>query len=691
MTTLGQLCLLCALVASGYAAFACIAGSRAEHRLVARSGVWAGLVALLALTGAGGLLVWALLAKDFRLQYVVEYSDPLVPWYYCLSAMWVGQAGSLLLWAWLTGVIAAAYRFTARKELSDLREYAFGMLMACLCLLATVMVFAADPMQPSVVARAAGTGLAPSLRHPAMLLHPPIIFLGYAAWGVPFALGAAALVTGRLDSAWVKQARPWALVAWAVLGGGILIGADWAYEELGWGGYWSWDPIENGSLMPWLTGTAFIHCLMSWQYRGVLKKSTVLLAVTTFALCQFAAFLTRSGIFSSLHAFSQSSLGWIFLGWMSALLCGGIALVGWRWAALAAQNHLTSIWSRESLVLIAAVALILLAGVMFLGTLSVPLSGFLSTSRIAVGPALYNRVLMPIGLVLLATASAAPLLRWGGEPTNLEIKAIQLAGAAAVIALAAALAAGLRHFVALAMTGLVAFILVSTIAGLAADSHSQWSQTMKGPVPFSPTTAARWWGRKLGQSLAAFAARRRQYAGFLVHLGFASLAAGVVGSSLGSRDYQATMAVGDAIECLGRQVRCLGLVQRDLPEKSVVEARLEISENGAPQYELLPGRHLHRPQNESTSEVAIHSAWSCDFYAILEAGKEHEAVRLTFVENPMMRWLWLGGWIAATGVVIGLWPKRRTAHHQPTTAACGIPQPHLAAKSVAKRQTRRVP
>ncbi|MGD0898409.1 MAG: cytochrome c biogenesis protein CcsA, partial [Thermoguttaceae bacterium] len=297
MTTLGQLCLLIALVGSGYAAFTCMALWQGSHRAILRTGLAAAFTAVAALSMATAILVRALLLNDFRFQYVAQYSDALLPVCYRLSAFWVGQAGSLLLWAWLVLVLAVVYRFIAGKQgkkggspegengAAPLVHLAFGLLMAYGCFLIAVMVFAADPMQPGLTARSVGDGLSPLLQHPAMLVHPPIVFLGYAAWGIPFAVAAAALIGGRLDRAWLDQARPWAIFAWLVLGGGILWGAQWAYEELGWGGYWNWDPVESGSLMPWLTGTALVHGLLTWKHCGILKKTTLGLAIATFGLC----------------------------------------------------------------------------------------------------------------------------------------------------------------------------------------------------------------------------------------------------------------------------------------------------------------------------------------------------------------------------------------------------------------------
>ena len=247
------------------------------------AGQWAGTMSVIALTVGLMVLGHALYTKDFDFAYVAQYSSRLLPWHYSLSALWVGQAGSLLLWAWMLGLLALLFRRRAIRgslkaeagedglncEGERLSEVTFGLLMAYLCFLTGTMVFAADPMEPSVTHSSEGHGLSPLLQHPAMLVHPPVVFLGYAGWAIPCGLTIAALACGGLDRNWLQQVRPWASFAWAVLGIGILLGAYWSYQELGWGGYWAWDPVENASLIPWLTGTAFLHTLMAWRFRGV--------------------------------------------------------------------------------------------------------------------------------------------------------------------------------------------------------------------------------------------------------------------------------------------------------------------------------------------------------------------------------------------------------------------------------------
>ena len=650
MLIFGQICLLGAFVASGFSAFVSLASCSDEHRVLRKGALYSSVASLLLLTVVVLILSIALLTKDFRFAYVAQYCSQLLPWYYGLSSLWVGQAGSLLLWAWFLGSLTMIFRFLTSEKTDSLRERAFGLLMANYCFLIATMVFAADPMAQSVVTPSEGAGLSPLLQHPAMLIHPPIVFLGYAAWAIPFAIATAALINRRLDVRWIQQARPWALFAWAVLGAGVLLGAEWAYEELGWGGYWGWDPVENGSLIPWLLGTAFMHSLMTWRRRGLMKKTTVALAIATFAMCNFATFLTRSGIFSSLHAFSQSPIGWLFLALMVVLALVGGFLIYLRRAELAADNQITAFFSREAMVVLSTISLLILAIVTCLGTLSVALSDAIVGHKITVGPPFYNYVLIPTGLLVLLATALAPLLRWGSSPSATEKRV--LFGSAAVGSLASlvAFAWGVRHFVSIAVTGIVVFAVIALIGSLLLDAlrrrpDSYWSSLLR-----------------------CLREKRSQYAGFLVHLGFFGLAIGVVGSSLGARRHEVDLQQGQTGEGAGRSIRLIDVIERELPDKFIAEAVLEISDNGDESYTLSPAQHLHRLQNEWTTEVAIQSDWGGDFYVILHGSAEEGRVSLTLVENPMMRWLWLGGATMVFGVVITLLPRSRTAyqvHSQP--------------------------
>lgn len=643
MTTFGQLCLLAAFVASGYAAVACLVGWWRDRSRLERGGDAAAVAGFVMLTAVATILGGALLAKDFRFAYVAQYCSRSLPWHYALSAFWVGQAGSLLIWAWSVGVLAMVYRFWPRRALSPLSEPAFAILMAYQWFLIAIMVFGADPMQASLAAARDGDGLSPLLQHPAMLLHPPVVFLGYAGCAIPFALAMAALLTGRLDAAWLREARPWAFFAWAVLAIGILVGAYWAYEELGWGGYWSWDPVENGSLIPWLLITAMIHGAMVYRNRGGLKRTTLTLAVATFVACNFATFLTRSGIFSSLHAFSQSPIGWMFLGLIVALVAGAAVLVVRRRDGTAADGPISGLFAKEGIATASVFALLLLAGAVFAGTASLPISQIFFPHKVLVGAGFYSGVLMPIGLLVLAAMAAAPLLRWGSGPEKRQAKSMLVAAIAGVIAAGLAWLTGLRHPLAMAVAGLAAATLIALAASCVLDARPRGSTAVL-----------------LGIA-RALRDRRRTYAGYAMHVGLACLALGVAGSSLGTQQQEATLSRGETLRFAGRDIRFARLTQQQLPEKLVVRAELEVTAGGAAPYTLRPAQEYHFLQNQWNSEVAIHSTWGDDVYTILHSGEGQDRIRLTVVENPMMRWMWLSGWIVVVGAVPWFWPVGRRA------------------------------
>jgi cytochrome c-type biogenesis protein CcmF len=683
VTELGQITLLVAFVAAGFSAFCSLVGWRQDHRALGRCGVISAVVSVSALSAATALLVWALAARDFHFAYVAHNASRGLPWYYAVSALWVGQAGSLLLWAWLTGLVTLAYRLLAGRDAGypsagALAELAFAVAMTYVAFLLAVMIFAADPMEPSLGSPGDGLGLSPVLQHPAMLIHPPVVFLGYACWTIPFVLAAAALATGQLDARWARQARPWALGGWIALGGGILFGAEWAYEELGWGGYWAWDPVENASLIPWLCGTAFLHASMGWRQAGGLKKTTLLLAVATFGLCNFAAFLTRSGLFSSLHAFSRSPIGWMFLVLMAGLVVAGIAIVAVRRAALRPKGPIASIWARESLVLISCLALLLLAGVVLLGTLAAPLTGILGR-KIVVGAALYNNALIPIGLLLVAATALAPLVRWSKAPGGARKTTLWISLAAGCVAAAVAWGAGVRQPIVLAVAGLATLAVAAFAGALVLDVRQRLD---RGP-----------WRA----TLRALRDGRRQYAGFVVHMGFACLAAGVAGSSLCSSRCETALREGEEIQWQGRSIRLAGLTQRIRPDRLTAEVQVDVSAPGSPTYTIRPAHHLRQPQNEWTTEVAIHSTWAEDFYAILHSREPSGAVNLTLLVNPMMRWIWLGGWVAGLGAALALMPlrwlggtgvspvPRRSTRETPVPTA--VAPPHWAVTNQQSTQT----
>ncbi|RIK78589.1 MAG: hypothetical protein DCC68_14885 [Planctomycetota bacterium] len=660
MRNVGELCLFATLVLSGVAAFVGLSPGLAIVRRLRAGVTFAVNVCLVLLTVVVGILAVALCRCDFAFDYVARNSSELLPWYYSLSSLWVGQAGSLLLWAWFLTVLAAAFRWRRRRaeiatdigpandsvaqagggNVDRLAEPTCGVLMGYLAFLVAIMVFAADPMAANPRISSDGAGLSPLLQHPAMLIHPPVVFLGYALWTMPFALAIAALATGRTEGDWLPQARRWSLAAWMVLGAGILLGAQWAYEELGWGGYWGWDPVENGSLIPWIAGTAAVHALMVWQHCKTLKKTAVALVIATFGLCNFATFLTRSGVFSSLHAFSNSPIGWLFLALMAALLASGGYLLVRRRALLAADRPWGAVLSRESVILVAIVALMLFLTAVLGGTLSSAISSAVAERVILVGPSFYNGALLPVALVLLPATALAPLLRWGKSPTGTQARCIAASAAAGSTVGAGLFAMGALAALPAAVAGIGAFSVASLVAALGIDVAKRTSES------------------HVAGFVGTVALRRPLYAGFVVHLGFVALSLGVAASSAGSRQQDVRLPPGDAIDWNGRRVRFVEPRERMLPDKMIVEAELVVA-SPSREVVLAPARHFHRLAGDWTTEVAIDSTLWSDVYAILHGTDAEGRVRLTLIENPMVAWIWLGGIVMGIGGLLRLWPARR--------------------------------
>lgn len=647
MLAVGQAALLAALVSFGYAAFAIVASWYSGHTGLRRTALFAWMLGLAGLTVVLAVLGWALIAKDFRFAYAAQYSNRLLPWYYSLSALWVGQAGSLLVWTWMVAGVACLFRWFSGQVPGPMLAVACGVLLGVVTFLTGVMVFGADPMAPSLSPPADGAGLGPVLQHPAMLAHPPAVFFAYALWTIPFALACGAAITRQRDDAWLAAFRPWALAAWSVHGIGILIGAEWAYEELGWGGYWAWDPVENGSLLPWLTGTAMIHTAMAWTYRGVLKKTTILLAMATFGLCNFAAFLTRSGIFGSLHEFSRSTIAWMFLLLLGMLAVAGPLLVWHRRGVLRPRHGLGGLLTRESLVALSAAALILLTVIVAGGTLAGPVSKAVAGRAVTLGPQFYNTVAAPLAVVLLGTMAMVPLLRWGRPPQPAQRHRLMLVAILAAGSALLAWAIGVRHGLALAVVGLSVLAIGSLLAMAIVDFRSLFQ-------------ASGW--RRAAQVLSA---RRRKYAGYAMHLGFVSLMIGVVGSSLGSTSCDVTLLRGQVFQWLDYTFRLASVEQTLLADKRVVETRVEVQPARGPSFMLVPAQHFHFTTQEWTAEVAVRSTWWGDLYAVAHGGSGDQRADLTFLVNPLMRFLWLSGAWVAVGAITGLWPRRRSLGRRP--------------------------
>ncbi len=411
MIELGRAALALALLTALYAVVAALIGRNGDRRWVdsSRRAVYA-LCALLTLCVI--VLEAAFLRNDFSFQLVADHSSTTTPFYYRLPAMWSSQAGSLLLWAWVLSIASSGVLYATRNRLRELLPYATAVLMGVGAFFIGLAVFASNPFEQLSPAPVEGSGLNPLLRHPSMLMHPPMLYSGYVFFTVPFAFAVAALITRRVDAAWIRATRRFALIAWTFLSIGIILGASWSYAELGWGGYWAWDPVENASLMPWLMGTAFLHSIMVQEKRGMLKVWNASLIVATFSLALLGTFLVRSGVLQSIHAFGASTVGTPILVLIAVVVLGSTLLIISRLDDLKSEKRIDSLFSRESIFLVNNLLLVSLCVVIFWGTMFPLISELFTGNKASLAAPWFDRYTTPLAILLVLFTGIGPLLAW---------------------------------------------------------------------------------------------------------------------------------------------------------------------------------------------------------------------------------------------------------------------------------------
>ena len=505
MIVAGRACLVLALAICLYGVAASLYGARARRR----EWVDSGRRAVYALAGtvlvAFAVLEVAFVRSDFSFALVASHSSTTTPFLYRLAAPWSSQEGSLLLWILLLSLWSSLILFLSRRRAREIAPYATAVLLGFGTFFCSLLVFMETPFGRLVPTPAEGVGLNPLLRHPSMMIHPPMLYSGYTLFAVPFAFAVGALVTRRLNADWIRVTRPFTLAAWLFLGIGVVLGARWSYSELGWGGYWAWDPVENASLMPWLTGTAFLHSVMIQERRGMLKIWNVSLILTTGVLAVLGTFLVRSGILQSIHAFGASTLGVPFLALIVAMIAGSVALVSARASDLRSEHSLDSLISREAVFLLNNLVLVGLCFVVFWGTFFPLISEAITGQQASVGPPWFNRYITPLALVLVLLSGVGPVIAWRrATPANLR-RAFALPGAAGALVAVLLVVAGVTE----SATALIMFVLGAFV--VAAVGQEYW-RGVRARRAMS--------GDSVPRALVALVRRnRRRYGGYLVHVG----------------------------------------------------------------------------------------------------------------------------------------------------------------------------
>jgi cytochrome c-type biogenesis protein CcmF len=671
---LGELSLAIAVLVAAAGVFASAVAGRWQTARWLTAARWSIVLFAALLTVASAALIVSLLKSDFRVEYVTSYTERALPFGYKLAAFWAGQAGSLLLWAWLLAALSlVAILWLGRLTVVE-QAATIGTLALIGAFFAAMLLFAANPfLLIDGAAPPDGRGLNPMLQDPGMIAHPPLLFIGYAGFTIPFAVLVGVLVGNRTDNRWLAVIRRWMLFSWVFLTAGIVLGAWWAYVELGWGGYWAWDPVENASLLPWFTATALLHSMMVQQHRGMFKIWNAALVALTFLLCIFGTYLTRSGVIDSVHAFPKSLIGQFFIIALAVWTIGVTALMIWRRRALRSEHELEGLISREGAFLAGNVLLVIMMLTTLVGTIFPLISSVLAAEPVTVKPPFYNKVVVPMAMILVALMAIGPVLAFGRSAAGRIARSLVVPAVLATVTTVLVAVLWTTQPWALASVAIATLGTIAVIEGFARSLAARRRSTGEG------------WATAALQLLDR---DHRRYGGQLVHLGLMLVVVGVAGSSLFSQEQVLRLRPGQS-----GQVGPYTITLRSLDEVRYVnftaaEATVELQVGGGEALLLRPQRRFYDTWQEPNSEVAIRSTWRDDVYLTL-AGWQAGITAIQVKVNPMVLWLWIGGVVMVLGGLFCMLPPLLPKPHAATASAAAkhSASPVPAARSAAALET----
>ena len=649
MASLGAFLILAALVVAAAAFAAGIAGGRRGHGPLVRGSV--GLMHVL--TGimlvASAIIVHAFVVGDYSIKYVNSYSDSAQPLFYKLTSYWGGLDGSLMFWVTLLAIFSSVAIQINRERHRLLIPWVVAVIAVTQMFFLFLMVVHNNPFETHLLSTPTdGRGLNPLLQNFYMVIHPPLLYLGFVGMTIPFAFGLAALISGQLDDSWLRAVRRWTMTSWLFLSVGLALGGLWAYEELGWGGYWGWDPVENAGLLPWFTATAFLHSVMVQERRGMLKVWNISLVILTFFLTIFGTFMTRSGIVQSVHAFGEDrELAWMFTIFMIVILTVSFGLVIWRLPLLRARNDLDSWASREAAFLANNWILLFSAFFVLFATMFPTLSEALRGERLTVGPPFFDKWMLPIGLTLLLLTGIGPLLAWRKSALSNMAQQFMWPALTGMTAAGIVMALGVNFWAAGLCFGLCGFVF-----GTIAQEFWRGSGVRQRATGTDRLTAL----------IGLFARSRRRYAGYIVHLGIVLIFFGFAGNGF-KLEEQVVLQPGQQVAIGDYVVQYDALKVTDDGQKQMITGHTTVLKEGEELGGMYPARWFFRGrESEPTTEVAIRRSVADDLYLVL-AGYiiETQQVTLEVTVNPLVNWLWFGFGIMTIGTILSLLPERAMA------------------------------
>lgn len=641
----GRHCLTLALLCAAWAGLAAFLGGGFGYPALFRSGRRALHAVTLLLAAAAAILVAANLSDDFRLRIVASYSNRTLGTLYKISAFWGSQAGSLLLWALVLAGFTSMILLQYHRRSDDQIPFAAGVLALIQLFFLAVLNFASHPFTLLETPPVDGNGLNPQLQTPLMVIHPPSLYLGYVGFSIPFAFAMAALMTGRLNDVWIHRTRRWTIFSWFFLGIGILLGAYWAYIELGWGGYWAWDPVENAALIPWLTGTAFLHSVMIQEKKRMLQVWNMVLVILTYCLCILGTFITRSGVISSVHSFTVSNLGPMFVTFLAFIFAASFLLLIYRLPELKSANRLESFVSRESSFLFNNLFLLACAFAVLWGTLFPILSEAVRGVKITVGPPFFNQVIAPIGLLLVFLTGVCPLIAWRRATLTHLARNFLLPVGTGLAGMAGLVVAGIREPYPVLAFSLCLFVFGTIGLEFARGTRARSHMTGE-PMPLALV-------RLINRN-------RRRYGGYLVHLGFVLLVFGVAGSWNYQVERTASLRRGESMQIGRYALTFTDTFSRRLRNADQFGAALTVRSGDRVVGTLHPARNFYPPPQQPSTEVDIRSTLVEDLYLILLQYDPQTGVALfKALVNPLVNWIWIGGIVVIFGAHFAVLPDRR--------------------------------
>ena len=667
-----------------YSVFAAIYGERTKNAAFVESARRAMLLTWPMLTLTAGILIYLLVNNHYEVQFVYEVTSRSMPTYLKVTAWWGGQAGSLLFWSWLMSAFTSLV--TVRKWDRD-REFLPWVIVVCgitmSFFLGMSLAFenpfaqlyqnfagiAAHTFQPAnslLFTPTEGRGLNPLLRHPGMVIHPPMLYLGFVSFVIPYAFAMAALITGRTDDRWIRITRRWTLWAWLFLSFGLVLGGRWAYDVLGWGGYWGWDPVEIAAFMPWLTGTAFLHSVMIQEKRGMLKHWNMLLVILTYDLVIFGTFLTRSGVLSSVHAFAQSAIGPFFFAFIGLTFITSIILIFYRWGDLASETKMTSMLSREALFLLNNLLFMSILVVCFWGVIYPLISELFTGAKVTVGPPFYERATAPLFAALMLLMGVAPLSAWGHSTFQTLGRAIWKPALAAFALVVLAYFTYTQNVGALIGFFLVALVIFVTVYEYWRGAHSR--QRSQGENIFT----AFW--NLTGRN-------RRRYGGYIIHISMMLMAIGILGIEIFQVETQGRVGVGQSLNLSNYTITYRELASWDDQPKGVSYTRavVDVYRNGIYLGALHPRKDYYFNSQQNMTIPGERATLRDDLYVLLIDWEPADTTGATFkvFVNPLVNWLWIGSLVFLAGIIIAAWPEK-DAERVPVKTKSRVRQPSAA-------------